>query len=422
MKKFLCMILSSLMILTLFACGGEEQASAPDWEGQFVVGFGRGDVTGRTGDIMGGFAAAGEDTRTAEAILNKLYMSCVAMTDETGNTVLLYSFDCIRIDFQSAGRIRAAVEAATGVPADNILLNATHSHSTPENSVIYMETCCNGAVQAATDALADRAPVTMEFARADLEGMSFVRHYVTDLGNVVGDNFTPPNSGKVIRHTTEADKELRVVRFTREDKKPIVMANWLGHASMFSTGSSDFGLQHRYMMSSDYVGFCQSYVEENYDCHFVLFMGASGNINPTSRIPGEHFSNNGLEYAQKLGQCILDTTASMTEAQPGTIQSKTADFDGGNTKITLGSIGCGSLGLVHGPYEMFDTVSMAVRKDSPFEMTFVLSQTNGSFGYMPTEECYDYPDCYEARSNRFVRGSAEKTIDVYLQLLKDVQG
>lgn len=422
MKKFLCMILSSLMILTLFACGGEEQASAPDWEGQFVVGFGRGDITGKIGDEMPGFPASDGGTRTAVAILSPLYMNCVAITDEAGNTVLLYSFDNKNAYYSAMNTIRSAVSEATGVPVENILISATHTHSTPttENEA-YLETCRKGAVQAATDALADRAPATMEYASTPVEGMSFVRHYVTDLGNVIGDNFSPPNSGKAIRHTTEADKELRLVRFNRGDKKPILMANWLGHASMFATGTSDFGMLNRDLMTADYVGVCQTYVEEQTDCHFVMYMGAGGNINPASRIAQETFSKDGNVYGQKLGEYILEAAASMTEAQTGTVKNKTAEFNGGRT-VTLGSVGCGSLGLIYGPYEMFDTVSMAVREDSPFEMTFVLSQVNGSFGYMPTDFCYDYDDCYEVRTSKFLRGDAEKTIDVYLQLLKDVKG
>lgn len=420
MKRLFSLLLISVVILALCACG-EEKSNAPDWEGQFVVGFGRGDVTGKIGDEMPGFPASDGGTRTAVGILSPLYMNCVAITDEAGNTVLLYSFDNKNAYYSAMNTIRSAVSEATGVPVENILISATHTHSAPTTkNETYLEVCRKGAVQAATDALADRAPATMECASTTVEGMSFVRHYVTNLGNVVGDNFTPSGAGQPVRHTTEADRELRLVRFNRGDKKPILMANWLGHASMFATGTSDFGLLNRDLMTADYVGVCQTYVEENSDCHFILYMGAGGNINPASRIAQENFSRDGNVYGQKLGEYILETAASMTAAETGTVKNKTAEFNGGRT-VTLGSVGCGSLGLIYGPYEMFDTVSMAVREDSPFEMTFVLSQVNGSFGYMPTDICYDYADCYEVRTSKFLRGDAEKTVDVYLQLLKDVQ-
>jgi hypothetical protein len=70
---------------------------------------------------------------------------------------------------------------------------------------------------------------------------------------------------------------------------------------------------------------------------------------------------------------------------------------------------------------MFDTTSMAVRAESPFEITFVLSQTNGALGYMPTDMCFDYNDCYECRNCNFARGSAEKIVGVYGQMLQTVK-
>jgi hypothetical protein len=64
---------------------------------------------------------------------------------------------------------------------------------------------------------------------------------------------------------------------------------------------------------------------------------------------------------------------------------------------------------------------MGVREKSPYKATFVMSQANGSFGYMPTDICFDYIDCYECRHTRFNRGDAEKIIDVYVKLLNDIR-
>lgn len=419
MKKMNCILLAILMLLSLAACGGQGGSESAAWSGQFAVGFGRADVTPKASVTMSGYAEAGEATRTSQGVLNNLYLSCVAITDEAGDTLLLYTLDCIRINHIPANQIRESVSKATGVPVGNIMISATHSHSTPDVDQPMVE---EAAVQAATDAMADRAAATMTYAATELEQMSFVRHYTTENGAVVGSNFTVEGAGNKIGHTTEADKELRVLRFEREGKKPIIMANWLGHATMVSTGSSDFGKAHRYMVSSDYVGFCQDYVEKNMDCHFALYMGASGNISTSSSIAGESLTDSPIEYGEMLGQHILDAVQATTELKTGTIKTKETQFEGVNLEITVNAFGFGDVGIITAPFEMFDTTSMGVREQSPYEATFVLTQTNGANGYMPTDICFDYIDCYEVRHTNFYRGSAEKIIDVYVQLLKDIHG
>ena len=417
MKKRCCVLLTILMLLSLVACGGQEDAEKEAWSGSFAAGYSRVDITPTGSVAMSGYAEAGESVRMSQGVLSKLYLTCIALTDEGGSTVLLYTLDCIRINHLPAGEVRKAVSEATGVPVDNILISATHSHSTPD---VEQASLSEAAVQAATDALADRAAATVNYSATETERMVFVRHYNTENGFVSGSNFGP--SDKKVSHTTEADKELRLLQFDREGKKPIVMINWMGHATMVSTGSSDFGKAHRYMISADYVGFCRDYVESNSDCHFALFMGASGNLGTSSALAGEERTESPIEYGEILGQYVLDAAKAATPLQTGTIRTTTTPFKAARADLTLYAMGCGELGLIAGPYEMFDTVSMNVREQSPYKATFVLTQTNGAFGYMATAICYDYDDCYECRHTYFEKGDAERTVDIYLDMLNTLRG
>lgn len=420
MKKTCCILLSVLMMLSVFACGNKQEGSKKEtWSGSFAAGFGRVDITPGNSVGMGGYSETGEDVRMSQGVLNKIYFSCAALTDEGGNTMLLYVLDALNIDYQMAGNIRAEVSKATGVPVENIVINCTHSHSTP---MVRQTEYAQSAIRAAEMALEDRAAATVTYAAAELENMSFVRHYTTASGAIVGSNFGPKNAGAKTGHTTEADKEMRILKLEREGKKPIIMANWQGHATMVSTGSSDFGKQHRYMISSDYPGFCQEYVEKNYDCHCMILMGASGNVVTTSAIEGEGLEKNPVTYAQALGQKVLDVAKNTAPIQTGQIKSTDTQYQGATATIVIGAIGCGDIGIITAPFEMFDTTSMGVREKSPYKATFVLTQTNGAYGYMPTDICFDYDDCYECRHTRFNRGDAEKIIDVYVDLLKDIHG
>jgi len=426
MKRILVWILVLALSISVLACGKQETAPVteekPAWAGQFAVGFGRADVTPGRDVIMGGYTAAGEATRTSTGILSRLYLTCVAITDETGRTLLLYTFDAKSPSASIFLQMQNAVMEDTGVPIEDIVFSSTHTHSSPDFDPYYTGVATKGAVAAAREALADRAAATMEYASAEIENMTFVRHYNTDTGIVIGDNFKPEGYGKRTGHTTEADKELRVIRYNREGKKPVLMVNWMGHNNLASTGVTEYGKEHRYEVSADYVGFCRDYVEQNYDCLFALFMGASGNLNVTSRMEGEPMQTTAEEYGHQLGQGILTTLETVTAGNTGNIAQAVTSFQGAKNAFAIYAMGAGSLGVIVAPFEMFDTTAMAVREQSPYDVTFVLTLANGAYGYMPTDACFDYEDCYEVRISQFSRGDAEKIVDIYLDLLDQTIG
>ena len=421
MKKFLCLTLAVLLAFGLLACGGDKEetkAEKPAWEGKFAVGYGRADVTPDHSVGMRGFG----DVRQSVGVLNKLYITCIAVTDETGNTILLYTFDCKNMGEAKLMTIREAVSAATEVPVNQIFIGATHSHSTPDAIDEYVTFSAEKAVLAAQDALADRDAATIEYAAEEVPNMTFVRHYFTDKGNVVGDNFYPDGAGSRARHTTESDKEMRIIRVSREGKKPIVMVNWMGHASTASSSWTEFGKNHRNYLTSDYVGACREYVESKLDCQFALFMGASGNLNVLGAFTGENKGITTTEYGQKLGDSVLSILENMTAGTTGNVTVETGKLDSQYGPLDVNAIGFGSIGIITGSMEMFDTTSMAIREKSPYDVTFVMTLTNGSAGYMPTAECFGYPDCYEVREGGFFEGSAEKAVDIYTDLLAKTKG
>lgn len=422
MKKVLCLLLVLIMTLGLCSCGGketEEKTEKPAWDGQFAVGYGRADVTPDHSVGMRGFG----DVRQSVGVLCKLYITCVAVTDETGNTVLLYTFDCKNMGQAKLLTIREAVTEATGIPVEKIFIGCTHSHSTPDAIEEYVAFSAEKAVLAAQEALADREAATIEYAASDVPNMTFVRHYNTSNGKVAGDNFNPEGAGTRVSHTTEADKEMRIIRVNREGKKPIVMVNWMGHASTSSSSWTEFGKIHRNYLTSDYVGVCRDYVEGKLDCHFAMFIGASGNLNVTGALAGENKQMTTPEYAQKLGDSVLSILENMTAGTTGNVSVATGQIE---TKkygpIDVNAIGMGSIGIITGGFEMFDTTSMAIREKSPYDVTFVMTLANGSAGYMPTAVCFDYEECYEVREGGFFRESADQAVEIYAKLLNQTKG
>ncbi len=89
-------------------------------------------------------------------------------------------------------------------------------------------------------------------------------------------------------------------------------------------------------------------------------------------------------------------------------------------KIELNAISLGSIAFATAQYEMFDISAKEIReetrKNSPIEMTFVLSLTNGKKGYMPTKDVYEYGS-YETNITHFPKGTAEKLSSKLVSLI-----
>ncbi len=418
MKKAIVLVLCFVLLLGIFAgCGAEKDPLA----GKFSVGFAKIDVTPEISMPMGGYAssaALNQPSRISEGVYSRVYVTCVALTDEVGTTMLLMTCDSLQIMNAVANELRNNVSEATGVPFENIVLSATHSHSTPTVGGSYVE-YYNGVVQAAKDALADRAPATMEYTSTIVENMTFVRHYVTHTGVVMGSNFKPAGAGVPVSHTTEADKEMRLIRYTREGKDPVLMINWQGHA----TKASGSGVPTHYQISADYVGFFRDYVTENSDCLVAVYIGASGNLNTASRLEDEKDFEDVEEYGAELGKHAVAALENMIPGDTGALQRQTAAVDRlDGTTTEIAAIGGGSLGVVAVPFEMFDTTSMAIRKGSPYDTTLVLGCANGYNQYMPTEVCYTYVGCYEVGISPFPMGTAEKVATYYLDMFNSMHG
>lgn len=471
MKKLVSMIVLAAMTLSLCACAGGGQ-SANASEATFRVGYAREDITPSKGVPLSGYGNA--DKRISTGILDFLYATCVAITDAQDNTVLLISQDLTSSNFYK--EIRTLVNQATGVPEDNIMLAATHTHSGPSQSddhaniVSWRTTYMAAVAKAATRAMADRAPAEISVGAVDAEGLNFVRHYLQEGGHYIGDNFGSLSNGKIIAHAEENDPEMQVMKFTRADeaKKDIVMINWQAHPCM-TGGVSETNL------SADFIGSTRNYVEKNTGMQFIYFTGAAGNQNVKSRIEGETPTTDVTEFGQLLGDYVLQALENMTPVASGEVKTtklmyegkvnhtmedkldlakevnalyKATDRDTANklareygfssvyhcngviTRSTMGdtltmglhaiSIG-GSVSFITAPYEMFAAQGVYIKENTPYDMTFVLTCCNGHTSYLPTEKAYDF-GCYESHTGRFERGTAEKLASTFVDMLTELKG
>ena len=73
--------------------------------------------------------------------------------------------------------------------------------------------------------------------------------------------------------------------------------------------------------------------------------------------------------------------------------------------------------MVAAPYEMFAAHGMYIKENTP-GTTFLLTSCNGKYGYLPTNEAYDY-GCYESHTGDFARGTGDQLAQAYVDMLCD---
>ena len=422
MKRILSIALALILVLGLCACG-KEAAKKPTEVPTFQVGFGRTNITPSNAN---GLTMEGYSGQVSEGVFTYIMSTCVAIRDPEGGTLLLYTVDKTEMHKETIEALRARMTEATGIPGDNITISATHTHSSPKTAL--MPDYINQLVMAGEAALADLSPATIQAGSYDVPNMNFVRHYIKNDGTYAGDNYGSV-SGGLKDYASEVDRTMQLIRFVREDKKDVLMVNWQVHPKLASTADTQEGMATRNMISADLVGFARDYVEaQDDDLLFAYYTGASGNVNPFSKLSGQQnvVSKNAKTYGEQLGGHVISALADLKDMESGNVGSKKTALGDRGFNLHAYNVG-GSLGFATVPAEIFDTTGKQIREGSPYEITFVLTCANGRDTYIPVSEVWDYTTSdssipYEVRICRYPRGTAETLAQDLVSLLTELHG
>ena len=442
------------------------------------VGYARKDITPTEPVPLSGYGDSYR--RISVGVLDQLCATCIAFTDENNNTLALCTVDLCYVSDRIWPVVVEQAAAKWGIPKDAIILAATHTHSGPdyqqdlcESAVRYREFLIESLVQVIGEAMADRKAAKMEIARTNNEGLNFVRHYLMEDGSYAGDNFGDRKTKKVLHSVTQPDRNIQLIKIIRDSEKDILMVNWQAHPALASTGTSDYGKEHRFYITSDYVGVTRRVVEERTGMQFAFFQGASGNVSSRTYDPKESVTRNHVEYGEQFAEFIIKGLNGFVPVSGEGVNARSMLFHGKtdhtedhllpyakivaeewentgdyfkckelgepygiNTcyhatsilrKVTMGeyldmNLGAGrvgEIGFAFIPYEPFDTNGMYIKENSPFEMTFILGYANGYFNYVPSKLGFEY-NCYERNQCKHEPGTGEAVADTILQTLQEL--
>ena len=344
-----------------------------------------------------------------------IQLTCTALWD--GKTAfLLISVDLQHMSASFIKQARKYIEETVGIPAEQVMLNCTHTHSGPDPSKLgqgnmkaWQLLFYKRLKLAVAYAMRDLTPTEAYIGTAHTDGVTFCRRYLMDDGTYQ----TNPQSkkGVPVAYESQADTELRTVRFDRGEKKDVVLCNYQTHYhGTFKTE-----------VSADWVHVIREYVEKEMDVHFAYHSGASGNLNFVSSLGDRKYK--GLEAASTaIAKTVIEATTTEEKANITSLQFENSSYAGKSTggktkKVNFTACTIGDIGFVAAPYEMFDTNGQEIRAASPCKMTFVCTQTNGALGYIPSALAVPH-GAYEVKKTQFAHGSGEEFAAELVRLLK----
>ena len=441
------------------------------------VGFGRADITPEEYVELSGFGT--DSMRLCNKILDRVRGTCVAISDENDNTILLCSTDLLNAKEDTVvATAREAITAATGVPGDRIMVGAVHTHSGPATfsrslpyTGDYLDYFGKQMAKAAKEAMEDRLPATPYVGTKRAENMTFVRHYRMNDGTLAGSGFGSNKSGYK-EHLDVADDNMQLIRFVREGAKDILLVNWQSHSTFIGASQGDQGK----ILSADYSGPFRDHLEGLSGCKVAFYQGACGNLVPTSMVPGLSLVEKGdhIGYGRLLAERAMEGLENLRPVKGGPVMAKQRTYHGvldhsedhlvseakivsenyykieehkdrcrlvrehGFTSIyhanqviirskmgdyldiEIDALCAGDLAFATAPYEMFSSNGVYIKENSPFEMTFVLAYCNGSNSYIADKKAFGY-NCYEVNSRRYGEGAAEDIVENHVQMLKELK-
>ena len=412
--------------------------------------------------------------RMGYSVLTDVTVTCVALSDGE-KTALIFSNDIRNLADEFTETFRTMVAEDTGVEADHIMICATHNHSAPdphyyhkrEETTDWVERIAFPAIRrAAKGAVADLSPViALTSGKTEVDHVTFVRRYFREDGmfsSIMGDVYSP---SKPARHETEADKELRVLRFVREGKKDVLFANFQVHAATALGATPD-------VICSDFLHEFRRTVEENGEFHVLYLQGGCGNLNTYSRVDPDACNTDYDRVGRLIGEGVLRALENTEERsvqgfsvqkafytgivnhtrdhlvekaretraiykkngfdrQSGADLMREAGFDSEHEcaqiiaksempktqEIPLCTLCFGDVGMTFAPFEQFDTNCVQIREASPFEFTMTVSYANGRHHYLPS--AYSFANKgYEPLQCFYIPGTGETVALEFLKLLK----
>ena len=382
------------------------------------------------GTSLGGYFYERPCTRVHDDIMAK-----ALVLDDGQTKVAIVVCDLQAIEATEVNAARELASKATGIPSENIMISATHTHTGPQvrrRRVVpvnddYLAALPGMIAQAITQAHGDLRPPSVRLGEECEDRLVFNRRFRMQDGRVV---FNPRKQAEgILGPDGPIDPQINVLRLDGESGEPIaILANYSMHPDVM--GGNE--------VSADFPGQASRIVSSVYESHpLVIHMqGACGNTN--HRDISDPREQKGPEEVMRISRVLAGKILAASELSipisgeplrvarrvldieyhPLTeeLRAKAArvrtnpdandfdraqaeaiekyDLDGKAASVEIQALRIGDAAVVGIPGEYFVEYGLSIKEWSPFPQTFIAELANNTFGYIPTQDAFP-PGTYE---------------------------
>lgn len=454
MRRYLDFGLAGLVFLILIFVPALGVAEA----GNLRAGFGRVDITCPVGiPLIGSYG------KPSESVLDPLYAR-VMVLDDGSTTIAIVSADLLYTPLEEiTGVVRNIVNEKIGIPGQNILVCATHTHSGPEvfsrskvpsqnrmeESRIdreYLRTLNEKIADSVVSAYKNMRRVRIGVGKGRLPEITFNRRTINAAGKAVMTFSITPEVAASRSIRTDSSGYTRVEFATGQDLKfgqvdPDLYAirvedmdgNIAGSIVNFSCHPVCIYPDMPTTISADFPGDASGIVElaEGGTCLFTL--APAGNIVPLQRgkkahrqigaaIAGEAIRQ--LQFVRATDEVTLKAMRKVVNLPVKKIAS--AEIDGqGNTPETIateiGVMQIGDLYILALPGEILVEIGLEIKKLTRLDNLVIISLGNDSIGYVCHEQAYKEGGYEPVAGTSLAKGSGEIMITEAVELIKRIK-
>lgn len=407
----------------------------------------------------------------AKFVHDPLYSKAVVFEDSHKTKFAICALDICMLDRSQVAMMRKYVQNNCRIPANNILICATHTHGGPATFHTYTSPACSDeqikkiltrAAQAIIKANRNLIPVDMQIGFSTEERLSFNRRLLCRDG-VTHMNWEELEPSFIKKVLGPIDPLLTSVIFKNDRGLLACLLNFALHPAILDYENTGW--------TADYPGYLAEMLKKSLAIKQTIFVnGCCGNINHIdskdkssprrgfvmSQRCGYMLGADAVESTRNAKTLIADSIKISSELVPlnrfkisekqyrQTMQladrakktkindvdglpaesmvrliSKMYDIQNEPDYVEVMAVRIGDLAIVALPGEVFCEIGLQIKKKSPAKYTIVIELANDAVGYFPTKRSFKQGG-YEvtAGATKYEPGSAERLQNSAVNQLK----